>query len=381
VLRRSGPVLALGCGAAFILATSAQSAAPPASRSPVAYAAKTAAPASPRRKVPNAHVTPPPQSASFNLGAQDGAFLVSVSSFGKKYTVDPNKLHFTIRSLEGRAVSRTPLHADVGEPVLDRSFDQEQSPGTVMGYHLPIAFPRPERPGMYEVAVVADTGFTRYDDGAVLPVDGRPHANVYWPDDAGDDAGLRGARTTLESHTVYGYGGIQLSCGVASSKTYVANVGVAVQSVERRRGTVQQLWTGALPSWGNDTAYSFFAVDPLAVKAAYPASASTGSGSSSAPAGDAPCPGFFLADPWHVDITVSTAKPPPLSPGSDPYKIALGMTRADVAWRRGYPQGYFTRAAINTRAVWAYDDGPGDTYTVTFREGRVATFTVPPGLP
>jgi hypothetical protein len=234
---------------------------------------------------------------------------------------------------------------------------------------------------MYDVALVADPGFTRYDDGAVLPLDGRPHANVYWPDDAGADLGLGTARAALENRTVYGYGGIELSCGAASSKSYLANVGVAVQNVERRRGAVQQLWTGTLTSWGNDAAYSFLAVDPIAVKAAYPAAASSGSGSSSVPAGDAPCPGFFLADPWHVDVTLTTAKPPSLAAGSGQYKIAVGMTRADVAWRRGYPQGYFTRAAINTRAVWAYDDGPGDTYTVTFREGRVATFTVPPGLP
>jgi hypothetical protein len=252
----------------------------------------------------------------------------------------------------------------------------------VTGYHLPIAFPdRPEHPGMYDVAVVADSGFARYNDGSVLRTEGASHVNVYWPDDMGDDAGLRTAKAVLENHTVYGYGGIELSCGAASSKTYLANVGVAVQSVERRHGAVQQLWTGALPSWGNDLAYSFFAVDPLAVKATYPAAASFGSGSSSAPAGDAPCPGFLLADPWQLDVTLTATKPPPLPGGSDQYTIAFGMSRADVAWRRGYPQGYATRAVMNGRSVWAYEDGPGDAYTVTFRDGRVVAFTVPPGLP
>ena len=365
-----------------MLAASAQSASPPAPHSTISYASKTSTPSPSRRKVPRKAITPPPQSASFNLGAQDGAFLVSVSSFGKKYTVDPAKLHFTIRSLDGKAGARATFGADVGEPVLDRSFDQDKPSGTLTGYHLPIAFPvRPERPGMYDVAVVADPGFARYNGGAVLPVEGSPHANVYWPDDAGADAGLRAARAAIENRTVYGYGGIELSCGAASSKTYLANVGVAVQNVERRPGAVQQLWTGALPSWGNDAAYSFFAVDPLAVKASYPSAASFGSGSSSVPGGDAPCPGFFLADPWQVDVTLTTAKPPPLPAGYDQYKIAFGMSRADVVWRRGYPQGYANRAAIDTRTVWAYDDGPGDAYTVTFRNGRVVAFTVPPGLP
>jgi hypothetical protein len=353
---------------------------PAAAHSMVAYAAKAPAPS--RRKVPRTVVTPPPQSASFNLGAQDGAFLVSVSSFGKKYTVDRTKVHFTVRSLEGRGGARTSLHAEVGDPVFDRSVDQDQGSGTVTGYHLPIAFPdRPEHPGMYDVAVVADSGFARYNDGSVLRTEGASHVNVYWPDDMGDDAGLRTAKAVLENHTVYGYGGIELSCGAASSKTYLANVGVAVQSVERRHGAVQQLWTGALPSWGNDAAYSFFAVDPLAVKATYPSAASFGSGSSSAPAGDAPCPGFLLADPWQLDVTLTATKPPPLPGGSDQYTIAFGMSRADVAWRRGYPQGYATRAVMNGRSVWAYEDGPGDAYTVTFRDGRVVAFTVPPGLP
>jgi hypothetical protein len=234
---------------------------------------------------------------------------------------------------------------------------------------------------MYGVALVTAPGFVRYEDGTAMNVEAIPHANVYWPDDSGDDAGLLAARAAIDGRTVYGYGGIALSCGAASSKTYLANVGVAVQSVERRRGAVQQLWTGAMTSWGNDAAYSFFAVDPLAVKASYPSAAPFGTSGSSAPAGDAPCPGFFLADPWHLEVTMTPVKPPPLPAGYDQFKIAVGMTRAEVAWRRGYPQGYATRAALSVMPVWSYYDGPGDAYTVTFREGRVAAFTVPIGLP
>jgi hypothetical protein len=314
------------------------------------------------------------------LDAQHGAFIVTVTSFGKKYTLDPTKLHFTIAASAKGA--RAALAADVGEPVFGRSFDEGHD-GTMTSYDLPVTFPaRPARPGMYDVAMVPDPGFARYDDGTAVRVEGGPHANIYWPDDSGADAGLRTARAAIDRRTVYGYGGIVLSCGVASFKAYLANVGVAVQGVERRRGTVQRLWTGTMTSWGNDAAYSFYAIDPLEVKASYPASPSFGSGGSSQPAaGDAPCPGFYLADPWHLDVTLTPAKPPPLPAGYDQFKIRVGMTRADVAWRRGYPQGYVTRAALNVRTVWGYFDSPGDSYTVTFRDGRVASFTVPPGLP
>ncbi len=320
------------------------------------------------------------QTANVALDAQDGAFLVIVESFGKKFSVDAAKLRFTVHAANARGAS-TPLAADVGEPVLDRTVDQGKG-GAVRWYHVPIAFPsHPSTPGMYDVALVTAPGFVRADDGSSVRLEGPPHANVYWPDEGGDDAGLRAARGAIDGRTVYGYGGIVLSCGDASFKSYLADVGVAVNEVERRRGKVQRLWTGAMTSWGNDAAYSFFAVDPLAVRASYPSAPTFGTGGSSLPAGDAPCPGFFVADPWHLEVTLTTAKPPPLPAGYDQFKIAVGMTRADVARRRGYPQGYYTARALNVMPVWSYYDGPGDAYTVRFREGRVAAFTVPLGLP
>ncbi len=363
-------------GLAVVVATSSQSPAPrPA---PSGFVSHPFTPASagslPRRAAARA------QTANVVLDAQDDAFLVIVESFGKKFSVDPAKLRFTIRR-ENAKEAGAALTAEVGDPVLDRTVDQGTD-GAVRWYHLTVAFPsHPAAPGMYDVALVTSPGFVRADDGSSVGVEGAPHANVYWPDESGDDAGLRAARAAIEGRTVYGYGGVVLSCGDASFKSYLANVGVAVKDVERRHGKIQRLWTGAMTSWGNDAAYSFFAVDPLAVRASYPSAPTFGTGGSSQPAGDAPCPGFLLADPWHLEVTLTPAKPTPLPAGYDQFKIAVGMTRADVARRRGYPQGYFTAAALNAMAVWTYYDGPGDAYTVTFREGRVAAYTVPPGLP
>lgn len=348
--------------AALIVATSSQSPAPRHAGAPA-------------RAVPAARSS---QNADVVLDVQDNAFLVIVESFGKKFTVDPAKLRFTIRAVNGGG-AREPFAADVGEPVLDRTVDVQD--GSVRWYHLPIAFAtRPARPGMYDVALVTAPGFVRADDGSAIAIEGSPHANVYWPDEAGDDAGLRAARASIDGRTVYGFGGLVLSCGEASFKTYQADVGITITGVARRHH-IERLWTGAMTSWGNDVAYSFFAIDPLAVTANYPAGQTFASGGSSQPAGDAPCPGFYVADPWHLEITLTAVKPPALPQGYDQFKITPGMTRDEVARRRGYPQGYFTLAALNRQTVWAYDDGPADEYTITFREGRVVGFTVPPGLP
>lgn len=370
-----GTAAALGAAVGLVLATSAQAPAP--HPQPTNFETRVFAPGRgmvPAHRAPTART----QSANVVLDVQDDAFLVLVESFGKKFTVDPAKLRFAIRAVNGGIPQS--FAAEIGEPVLDRTVDQGQE-GAVRWYHLPITFAaRPARPGMYDVALVTTAGFVRADDGSAIAVEGAPHADIYWPDETGDDAGLRTAREAIDGRTVYGLGGLVLSCGSASFKTYQADVGIAVTGVQRRRH-VERLWTGSMTSWGNDAAYSFFAVDPLAVTATYPAAQTFASGGSSQPAGDAPCPGFYLADPWHLEVTLTTVKPPPLQQGFDQFKIARGMTRDEVARRRGYPQGYFTRAALDHQSVWAYFDGPADEYTITFREGRVAAFTVPPGLP
>ena len=321
-----------------------------------------------------------------SFGAKDGAFIVGVDLIGRPFTVDPTKLHFTIRRANTTAPP-VPFAAQVGAPVLERSSSngprpRPPPPAIFTAYGLPVVFPAvPMRPGMYEVGLELDPGFTRYEDGTELADEmAWPDPRVYWPDEAGADAGLRAARGAIENRTVYGYGGIELSCGPASSRTYLANVGVLVRSVERRRGTVQRLWTGSLTSWGDDSAYSFLAVDPLAVRVEYPSAKWSAIGGTGKSPGDAPCPGFTLADPWHVDVTVTTLPPPPIPTGYEG-NIAIGMSHSDVARMRGYPQGYATCADLDARPVWEYDATVMEHYTVTFRNGRLASFTVPPRPP
>lgn len=369
-----------------MLATCAQSA-PTSSPAPEATAASSSSTFAPfPRRLPPRGVRrgfgPRPQSATVEFGAR-GGFEVSVFSFGRPYTIDPSKLHFVIRPWDATYAPK-PFAAQVGAPVLDRSEEQSQppqQPGRILSYHLPVVFPSPPaRPGMYDVTVDAEPGFTRYDDGTELPVGPWGRSDVYWPDEAGADAGLRTARAELQNRTVYGYGGLVVSCHNYTYNTYLADVGVPVRNVERRHDMVEQMWTGSMTSRGNDQAYSFLAVDPLVVHAEYPSTRWSWGGGGS-PDDDAPCPGLTLADPWHIDVTLTTTKPPPLPGGYDQFKIAVGMSRDDVARRRGFPQGYLTRAALEAKTVWEYDDAPMDQYTVTFRNGRVVSFTVPRGLP
>jgi hypothetical protein len=321
------------------------------------------------------------QSARVEFSEKSGAFSVSVWSFGKKFTVDPAKLHFRIRPVSV-TTDPGPFGAQVAAPVLERSADQPQPPGTMTVYSLQVAFPvRPSRPGMYDVTLQPDPGFARYDDGAELPVSSWGRSDVYWPDEAGADRGLAAAREAIENRAVYGYGGIVLSCHRSLFRTYLADVSFQVRSVERSRGTVERMWTGSMTSGGNDQAYSFLAVDPLVVHAEYPTVKWFAIGGGGPTDNDAPCPGFELADPWQVGVTLTTAKPPALPAGYDQFKIAVGMSREDVARRRGFPQGYATRAQFDARNVWEYDDALMDQYTVTFRNGRVASFTVARGLP
>jgi hypothetical protein len=387
--RRSVTVFrALAGGIACVLASCAQSAPassptpePTGSFSSGSFEAPSAGPFPHRRRPPGAFAFPRPQSATVEFGAHGGRFSVGVSSFGKKFTVDPTKLHFVIRPWNA-TTEPAPFGAQVGPPVLERSSDQARPPGTMTVYSLAVVFPtRPVRPGMYDVTLQAERDLARYDDGTELPVGSWGRSDVYWPDEGGADPSLRAAREAIENRVAYGYGGLVISCHRSLYRTYLADVGVQVRTVERRHDTVERMWTGSMTSQGNDQAYSFLDVDPLVVHADYPSAKWFSFGGGGTTDDDAPCPGFTIADPWQIGVTLTTVEPPPLPSGYDQFKIAVGMSRDDVARRRGYPQGYFTRAQLDARSVWEYDEALMDQFTVTFRNGRVASFTVPRGLP
>ena len=126
---------------------------------------------------------------------------------------------------------------------------------------------------------------------------------------------------------------------------------------------------------GQRRGVSFFAVDPLAVRATIRTLRRSVRAARRSPPATRRARGF--SSPIRgTRADADAGQPPPLPAGYDQFKIAAGMTRAEVARRRGYPQGYSTAAALNVMPVWYYYDGPGDAYTVTFREGRVAAFTV-----
>lgn len=57
------------------------------------------------------------------------------------------------------------------------------------------------------------------------------------------------------------------------------------------------------------------------------------------------------------------------------------MTRADVAWQRGYLNEFGDREQLDRENVWQYLDAPLDGYSITFADDRVVSFTKPQGMP
>jgi hypothetical protein len=57
------------------------------------------------------------------------------------------------------------------------------------------------------------------------------------------------------------------------------------------------------------------------------------------------------------------------------------MSRADVAWRRGYPPEFATTDEMNRETTWTYDFDPYSDSSVEFRDGRVTSYRPPTGGP
>ncbi len=250
-----------------------------------------------------------------------------------------------------------------------------------VSFHAP-----PGRPGFYRVALQAEPGFASTRSGSVLPygdwsrADATLHFNMWWPHDTYGDSSLARMRRRWVGKNMYGFGGIALGCQPKWLNIYNAATPVRVRAVVRDRGQVEELWTGTTVHWGNDAARRFFAMSPLRFIVERPIAKPLGFGGSTQRTSER-CPAVVLAD-WQVSEMFSSVPPPKsISVQNIGTPLRIGMSRADVVWLNGFPNEFGDRVALLSQRVWAYDDGPGDAYHVTFRNGRVAAFTKPVGLP
>jgi hypothetical protein len=297
-----------------------------------------------------------------------GGAKLHTQSFGAFYGIDPKKLWFT---------------AEISEPVLLPPLGMVAYTGP-KEYNLAVSFPRPPGPpGVYDVQLHVAKDFGHTQDGVALEWS-RPEVSwpalMWWPDESNNDAALESLRRRFVGKSVYGYGGIHIECP-GWFKVYYAQTPVRVKAVERYRGRLEALWTGSTTHWGDEAALHFFANDPIRFIVDLPSVKSVGEGGSSPAGPPEPCPSIELAD-WQVDVTISTGPPPALP--EDVVKarrIRPGMSRDEVAWRLGYPNEVAEKSMLNTETTWHYQDALMDSFTVTFRGDKLASYTTAFGLP
>jgi hypothetical protein len=179
---------------------------------------------------------------------------------------------------------------------------------------------------------------------------------------------------------VYGYGGVAIRCP-NEVWYYSATTPLRVRSIDREHGQLVRLETGTTTHWGGDWAPHFSTLEPLRIVVEKPSARPWGWGGGGQSSSAEPCPTIILAD-WQVDVTLSLRSPPTMP--NDPDKasaIYIGMSRDDVAWRRGYPNEFGDRATLEREETWTYSPDIKDQYTVTFRNNRVVSFTTPPRGP
>jgi hypothetical protein len=317
--------------------------------------------------------TPPPQDVRIAFATEDGKVVLRVFSSGP-LSLDLGALAFTVRPYAGDHVDRNaapqPIHVALGEAVA--------LPGNgnlYYAYRVAAAIAPPARPGMYQLAAEPADGFARDAGGAVVHATRFPNAGIgaigaWWPDERADDAGLRDVRARFAGRVVHGYGGMTVTCGTVTQAIGPRD-GVRVGDVTRALGTVEQLRTGPLTHWGGDDGFVFLAFDPLVLSAA--AAQNVG--------GRTVClPRWRFADPWHVDVTLTTAEPPPLETAGD-VSVRAGMSRDEVVWRAGYPNQYGTVATFRSKNVWHYDAPAPFRWSVTFAHDRVVAVKPPGNLP
>ena len=201
---------------------------------------------------------------------------------------------------------------------------------------------------------------------------------VYVPDEAHGDRVLASVRRRFAGRTAYGFGGVVLACEPRWENFYAADVPFVVRDVVRDRGTTT-LGTGTTTAWSPNGESRFDAVHPLRFIVTLPRTKPFGRNRSGGNPGTraGACPALVLAD-WQVDRTITTSAPPSLRFGDPPGRrrdVRIGETRADVAWKLGYPTGFEPLATVQTAPTWHYDRVALERFDVSFRHDRVVSVT------
>jgi hypothetical protein len=319
-----------------------------------------------------------PETVSFGIAEEGGHATLAVQHVSGPVTLDVRGIRFTASPHGGDSSGAVPIDVDVGAPVLAASSSPRENVPVawrVYRYHAALAFrSRPARPGMYDVRAIAPDGFARAEDGHTLPVSGGT-TTVYFPDERDGDRGLAAVRQRFGAGVFYGYGGIVVGCPPAWQNGYRAWVPIHIRSIVREHDRVLRLGTGVIRAWYN-AGFSFLTLDPIALAIDVPpANASTSQGGSAQPP-LLPCPALRVADPWHADVLISPAKPPP-DAIVESGRVSLGMTREQLRWTHGYPPQWGDAPAVDRAAVWSYDLPAPFAWSVTFANDRVVKFDGP----
>jgi hypothetical protein len=280
---------------------------------------------------------------------ESGVLSLGASTFGNEIvSLDSSKLRLFARPYAEASNRAVTLAASIGKARDNAPSGPRGFATTAAGAFVPIA----DRSGW----------------GATYP------ARVSWPDESGNDRVLEALRKKYVGHSVFGYGGIALSCRPQSTTFYSATTPVVMRSIVRERGTVTWLATGSAASAPYFLGLGFIAYDPLAIHVEEPDSALALGTSGGVGGSTKGCPAFELAD-WQIDTTLSL-RAPPVGIATAQTPLRAGMSRDELVWARGYPNEVGTRATLRAESTWHYGASMA-RYTVTFRNDRVVSFTTP----
>jgi hypothetical protein len=314
---------------------------------------------------------------SLQLQPSDGSagFVVSATSYKAPFTVDFSKLSFFVRPNGSPQSAGRPLKARIGSAaVVSTNLAHAPVDPVITGFRAPVAFPDPPDDGAtYDISATARTGFAQTPTGELplgnVGIGGLNATPIWWASKTLGAASLRRLRHTYEGRTVYGYGGIAVSCAPDWTRFYPATTPIRVRSI-RREHTVTWLGTGhaSYPYVGG---LGFIAWNP--VRVVFSPTDATPSGTNyrvGGAAGD--CPALLLAD-WQAESVLSTSPPPSSIPTVASPEVKVGMSRDQVAWIRGYPNEMGDRATLRKEVAWRYGTMPMNSSTITFNGDRVAS--------